>query len=317
MTDLVTPGEANAEIDSRSAGAAWENAGLAWIVDGIDIADNYGSVALEDLAGFEHRATNGLDVTLAGGEAYVAGWLVRDRETTVSLEANATERVYAGYDAGAILATDQAPNESENVIVGPWSAFDDGDPRILLYEFVTDDATVTSATDYRQLQKPVEIQPASNRLQVNTEFVEISGDRVATRPWVSETRFTAEEARAAVTAAALDGPHIELPNVDGHPDGILLGPDLNVAFSALAGDTVLYNLNAGLFRFRDYTGVGDLLRVDAATGDGWIRGGWEVDGGLVDNSEGDGVVPKVLGSGENLPSDTVPGRLVYDPGRET
>lgn len=319
MSDLVTPGEVDAAIDNRSAGAAWAKAGEPWIVDGIDIADTFTSLDDTGINSFRHSTSTGLTVTISGGEAYVAGWLARDRTTDVDLPASSTSVVYVGYDAGAILADTETPPENDNVIVGLEGAFAADDPRTPIWEFTTDADSVTASTDLRQLQKPITFDPIEGAVDVNVGTFRVAGSSLATEGYVDENRYTDPEARAAVVAADLPGSEVRFGGVvDGHPDGLRMGPDGYTNYSHLNGETTIYSLqDPGAIRFRNYlTGPGDLLRVDSVTGDGWVRGGWEVDGGLLDNSEGDGVVPKVLNSGESLPSDTVTGRIIYDPSRE-
>lgn len=316
MSDLVTPGETNAAIDARSAGGAWANAGHAWIVDGADLSPHYSSLDDGAMDGFRYATSSGLTVTIAAGEAYVAGWLARDRTTSVDLPAGETTRVYVGYDAGAILADTETPPESENVIIGPESAFDAGDPRTPLYDFTTDADTVTGRTDHRQLEKPVSFDPIDTAVDVNVPTFRVSGSALATEDYVDQRRYTDAEAREAITAAEIPGGTVEMPNVNGYTDGLLMGPDLDSAYSHMNGETTIYAIqDDGAIRFRNHVGPGDLLRVDNQNGNGWVLGDWTADG-LMSNADGEGLVPRVLGSNESLPDDTVTGRIIYDPSRE-
>lgn len=316
MTDLTTPGETGAAALSTASGHAWDKGGEPWIVDGVDIADQYSSLDDTQLDGFRHATTSGLDVTIAAGEAYVAGWLCRDRTTTITLPASTTTAIFVGYDAGAVLSSGQAPADSENVIVGPAGDFSSEDPRTPIYEFTTDADTVTGSTDHRKLTEPVSFDPVADRVDVAADL-SVRGEPVATEAYVDAGRYSDADAQDAVTDTDLPGRELRLPNVDGYTDGVRVGPGLEAAFSALQGQTTIYSLHdGGAVRFRNHITVGDLLVVDNAGGGGWVLGGWEVDNGLLDNSDGAGVVPKVLGSNESLPGDTVTGRQVYDPSRE-
>lgn len=170
MTDLATPGEVDAEIDSTSTGHAVAKAGTgAWIVDGSDIADVYSSLDESALNAFDYNTTDssGLDVVIDPGEAYVGGWLCRDSQTTVSLDADATTTVYVGYDASAVLGSDEAPEDSENVIVGPDGDFASEDHRTAIWEFETDADSVTDDTNLRQLQKPVEYNHTDGEVAID------------------------------------------------------------------------------------------------------------------------------------------------------
>lgn len=317
MSDLVTPGEVDAVIDNRSAGAAWEKSGMPWIVDGVDIGDNYGSLDTTGLNGFRHATTSGLDVTIEGGEAYVAGWLARDVTTTITLPGSTTTRIYVGYDADAILGSNTAPADSQNVIVGPDGDFAADDPRVPIYDFTTDATTVTSTTDLRQLQKPLDFDPVNDAVDAHVSTFRVAGSAMATEAYVDNNRYTDSEARSAVTAANLPGTEVNLPSADGYPDGFRVGASLEGAYSFLNGETTIYNTaTGGAIRFRNHTGPGDVFRVGAEGGGGWILGGLEAVDGLLDASGSTGLVPRVLGSTESLPSDTVTGRMIYDPSRE-
>lgn len=165
MTDLTMPGESKAEIANTPAGNSWEKSSVGgWIVDGFDLASIYSAVDETVLNGFAHASTSGLDVTIDPGEAYVGGWLCRDTSTTVTLPAGEPTIIYVGYDSSAVLSDGQAPADSENIIIGPGQDFANEDPMVPLYEFMTDDTTVTSVTDYRILQKPLEIDHTNGRV---------------------------------------------------------------------------------------------------------------------------------------------------------
>lgn len=319
MADLVTPGEDGAGADARSAGHAWSKAGHDWIVDGVDIADAYASIDETTLDAFRHSTTNGLTVTIAAGEAYIAGWLVRDRTTDVTLPESSSTTIYVGYDAGAILPTDTAPSANENVIVGPASAFDPGDPRTPIYTFDTDTTTVTGSTDHRQLRKPIQYDPINDNVDVDADFT-VRGSPVASESYVDNNRYTDIEARAAVTENLLGGTTVWVRHdAGGHPEGYRAGPEGLTNFSYHAGYSTVYSMHTGGgFKFRNaYAGTDglDMFRVDNEQGDAWLRGDFSNEA-VIDNSAGDGVVPALIQSGESLPSDTLTGRMVYDVSRE-
>lgn len=173
MTDLSTPGEVDASIDNTSAGHAIAKAGTgAWIVDGADIAGVYSSLDETALNAFNYNTTDsgGRDAVIDPGEAYVGGWLCRDTQTTVTLPANTTTTVYAGYDASAALASGEAPADSTNVIVGPDGNFAPEDPRTAIWAFDTDSSSITGSTDLRQLRKPIEFDPVASEVDIDTDL---------------------------------------------------------------------------------------------------------------------------------------------------
>ncbi|ELY91481.1 hypothetical protein [Natrialba taiwanensis] len=160
MSDLVTPGEVDAEIDSTSTGHALAKAGTGgWVVNGVDLAGNYTSLDETGVNSFAISSTSGLDVTFDGGEAYVAGWLCRDRQTTVTLPDDSTTTVYVGYDAGSVLSSGTAPADNDNVIIGPSGDFASEDPQYPVWEIVTSGGSVSDSTRVQPTRKPMEYDP--------------------------------------------------------------------------------------------------------------------------------------------------------------
>lgn len=316
MTDLTTPAESGAAALSTASGHAFDKSSQPWIVDGVEVADAYSVLDETQLNAFRHASTSGLDVTIAAGEAFVGGWLCRDRTTTVTLPASATTTIYVGYDADAVLSSGQAPADSENIIVGPAGDFGDNDPRAPLYEFVTDSTTVTSSTDLRKLEEPIAFDASNDRVNVAADLAE-RGSPVATETYVDDNRYTDSEAQNAVTDVNLPGSEIYLPNADGNA-GFRVGSAGDFAYSAYNGHATVYVTAAdSWFRLRHPSGLGDFFRVHNESGDVWAAG--DIDAGQGDHINGLAhahIRPYVLDSGESLPSDTVTGRFVYDPSRE-
>ena len=86
-------------------------------------------------------STSGLDVTVSAGEAFVFGsWIIKDTQTTVTLPASSTTKVYVGWNKDA----------ANSVIIGRVSDFEDEDAKIEVGEFTTDSFTVTSESDLRE-----------------------------------------------------------------------------------------------------------------------------------------------------------------------
>lgn len=159
MTDLVSPGEAWAAADSRSTGhAIWKAGTGGWVVSGVDIANRYTELDETQLNGFAFNpgATVGTDLVFDAGEAYVAGWLCRDRQTTVSVGSNESIDIWLGWDASAVLADGQTPLDNDNVILGTADVFDSDDPRIRIYTVDMAGGVVDGdPTDHRTLQQPL------------------------------------------------------------------------------------------------------------------------------------------------------------------
>lgn len=157
MTDLTTPGEVNATIDNRTMSKALQHAGGhdGYVVDGVDLAENFQSLDDGYIQSFDVNYTGGLEATYYGGEAYVGGWLATDDAKTVTLPANSSTTTYVGIDMSAILDLDggEDATDSDNVIVGTDDDFDDLDPRTPLHEFVTGDDEVESYESVRSLSR--------------------------------------------------------------------------------------------------------------------------------------------------------------------
>jgi hypothetical protein len=172
MTDIVTPAEIGGAIDPTQAGHAWANAGTGgWVVDGVELADNIPSLDSSGVNSFYLDSGDGLELTIHGGEAYVAGWLCRDRQTTYEFESNTTDFLCVGYDAGAILDEDDSPADNENIIIGTPDDFGDHDPYIELFEVETGSDSISNVSSVRSLEKPFDYDSSTGtaRLTVDTE----------------------------------------------------------------------------------------------------------------------------------------------------
>lgn len=179
MTDLSTPGEVGAAADNLTAAYAFRDAGPAeWIVDTGGLSAVIASVDETGVNSFEYDATasSGLTAVFDGGEAFISGWLVRDTQSSVSLPADSTTRVYAGYDINAVLASGEAPSDSSNVIVGPSGDFSAEDPRAAIYRITTDASSITDVEDLRTLGKPYDYNDVSDRLIMTAAVAEFRSD---------------------------------------------------------------------------------------------------------------------------------------------
>lgn len=100
------------------------------------------------LNGFAYSTSaSSLTVTVSPGEAFVFGsWLAKDTQTSVTLPAATTTKIYVGWDR----------KSANTVIVGTASDFSttqtDNDSKIPIGEFTTDASGVTSNTDLREFE---------------------------------------------------------------------------------------------------------------------------------------------------------------------
>lgn len=338
MSDLTVPAESGAAPLSTAAGHAWRKATEPWIVPDVDIADEYTALDETQLNGFQVATTNGLDVTIAAGEAYIAGWLCRDRTTTITLPDNATTTIYLGYDSDAVLPDNTAPADSENIIIGPDGDFTGNDPRVAIYTFTTDAGAVdsTQTDDHRKTEQPITFDPVADRVNVTAELAQ-QGDPLATSGDLDahasatdahHTRYSDTEAIAAVEGEAL----LSLSGDLETPGYVHADSRVSSGFFRLTGSRFHYDtdLSGEAVHFQRDSATAETALTFAGTWVGihqattpeapvHLGGNTQVDGdadvnGLVDNSGGDGVRPPDVAG--NLPSDTVTGRILYDSTRE-
>lgn len=261
MTDLVTPGEIDGEVDNLAAGHAWAKAGSgAWIVDGADIANAYPALDETVLNGFAHTGSTGLDVDIAPGEAYVAGWLCRDRATTVTLPASSLTTVYLGWDASATLGSTQAPADSENVIVGLEGDFAAEDPGIPIWTFETDGSGVIGTEDHRLLNQPLWVDHDTGETHITTPL----------RTGQILGGLDIEGALTTTGDATVGGePHFEGQRID-HDRTAGDSADYRVRIDGNPRHVMRVNDNAGTFSMFRYDSTGTYLNsylsVDLDTG---------------------------------------------------
>jgi len=168
MTQRANP-SVNRPVEAfKSAGAialagGTENGWISPADSPSDISIQDRAIFQENLEAFEENSqSDSLEVFIAPGEAFVFGsWIAKDTETSVSLApSTSNQTIYVGWNN----------NESNDVIIGPNEAFNNGpndtDQRIPLYEFDTDGSGVTSVSDMRQIGKALE----PNKISVGEEL---------------------------------------------------------------------------------------------------------------------------------------------------
>lgn len=153
MTDVSTPAEQNAILDNKSTSHAISKAGghNGYVVDGVDISQFYSEIDTTSVNRFDQVSTSGLDLTLAGGEAFVSGWLCRDVQTTISLPASSAVTVCVGFNPDAVLSSGESPADNFNIILDVESAFTNGAPKLPLYDVETTSSSISTVTDIRPI----------------------------------------------------------------------------------------------------------------------------------------------------------------------
>ena len=129
-----------------------------WVVPADDptlSAQRYTS--LDETAFNEFDATysaDSLTITIDPGEAFVDGWLARDEQTTLELEASAAgQTVIVGWDPDAVYDDQQhdTRDEADTVIVDLEDNTDSTHPVVEIWTFDTDSDGVTNAVDHRTI----------------------------------------------------------------------------------------------------------------------------------------------------------------------
>lgn len=162
MTDLVTPGGINTEVDNLSLAETIAEAAASdgWIAATTILSQHYTSLDETAMNAFTATTSStSLDVTFDAGEGFVGGgWVARDVQTTVTLTGSSTTTVAVGWDPDVV--------DTDQVLIQPEGDFGAREPSIPLYTFTTDTLGVTGTTDERQIGQAITVE----RVEATTTF---------------------------------------------------------------------------------------------------------------------------------------------------
>lgn len=217
MTDLTTPGEygPSSTIDPTQTGNAFARlAAVPWVVNGADLSPDISVLDETQMNAFAiTTSSSSFDVTIDAGEAYVGGWLCRDRATTVTLPASSTTSIFVGYDASATISSGTAPADNENIIIGPPSDFAAEDPKAHLYSVTTDGSGVPGTPDdYRILQQPISADQGDVSIATG---LNVSGDTSINGSTNVAGTFTAQGDQILRRTQDWDGTSVVFETADG------------------------------------------------------------------------------------------------------
>lgn len=184
MTDLVTPGGIDTEVDNLTTGHALDKSGLSgrFVVDGAELSPFWSQLNEAAMDAFDiTHSSNSLTVTVHPGEAYVGGWLARDVNTPVSLPANQQSQIFLGWDPDHI--------DEDRVVIGTDSAFRGNEPRMLIFTVNTGGSGVSSVTDNRQLEPPFLVDETGDLTAGRT--LDMDGNRITNTVDFEAARVTA------------------------------------------------------------------------------------------------------------------------------
>lgn len=280
MADLTLPGEIDAEIDNRTTAHSISKAGghSGYVVQGADISPFYASLDESAVNSFAHVSDSGLDITIDAGEAYLYGWLCRDRQTTVTLPASSTVTVCVGYNVESILGDTESPPENDNIVIDIESNFGNGNPCLELYEVTTTSSAIDSITNVRPMG-PSEVQ--SDFFATDGQHNSLRNDHDSLKSDYDSFRSSGGSIGGAATIGGdltVNGTDLSMPNADGN-EGLQLSS--GAAFSMYEDWATVYSYSteggAG-FRFRNPDESGNKFTVDNVSGDGWFEGALQADG---------------------------------------
>jgi hypothetical protein len=152
MTDRAQPGAIDSLVRNDELAQALDSFTQGGIVSGSNPTD--ASVRRSDIdetvldAFSLSSSASSLDVTIAPGEAFVAGWLCRDTSTTLTLPSNATTDIIIGYATDAIFdpSTDPDRDAADEVIVDLSSNVPPDIPQVIAHRVETDGSGVVSSS---------------------------------------------------------------------------------------------------------------------------------------------------------------------------
>lgn len=186
MTDRAMPGAEGTHVRGIEYGEGYGQFSPGWVVPGdqpTKSAMRWGPLDHELLEGFQAQFSDAsLEVTFLPGEAFVDGWLARDTETTIALDAQTTTTIALGWDPDAIFNSDQHEfrEEADRVLIDEVAAFDEDVPHVEIWEFETDDTGVVDDDDLRTIGptiragkltvETVEDLPDPNEFRLGTEI---------------------------------------------------------------------------------------------------------------------------------------------------
>jgi len=151
MSDRAQPGAVKSLVRNDELAQIFGQFSDGWIVPGSDptpAAQRRGDIDETALDAFAlSTSASSLDVTVAPGEAFVGGWVVRDVSTDVTLPTNSTTEIVVAHDVNAVYDpdTDADRDAADRVVVDTGANVPSDIPRAVLWTVETDGSGVVSA----------------------------------------------------------------------------------------------------------------------------------------------------------------------------
>jgi 6-phosphogluconolactonase (cycloisomerase 2 family) len=152
MTDRAQPGAIDSLLRNDELAQSLDAFSTGGIISGSNPTDasirrsDIDETALDAFSLSSSAAS--FDVTVAPGEAFLAGWLCRDTSTTLTLPANSTTDIVIGHATDAIFdpAVDPDRDAADEVIVDLAGNVAGDIPQVVAHRVETDGSGVTSAS---------------------------------------------------------------------------------------------------------------------------------------------------------------------------
>jgi hypothetical protein len=219
MTDRVQPGAIDSVIRNDELSQIFNQFSEGWIVDTgtTPAARRRPNIDETALNSFAFVSSNGLDVTIDAGEAFVGGWCARDVKTTISVPANDTATIVVGWDLDAFFDTATDPNRdaADDVFVQLQRNTDPDYPATPIFDVTTDSSSLSGFTDRRNLgptatldtvdaSETLELPVFQSRSDVPSDLAEGTLVYISDEERVILQRSTDSDGIAAETALATE-----------------------------------------------------------------------------------------------------------------
>jgi hypothetical protein len=163
MTDRVQPGAIDSIVRNDELAQIFGQFSSGYIVGDEDgpspAARRRNNIDETALNAFALSSVSGFDITIAPGEAFVAGWCARDQPTTINIDPNSTATIVVGWSPDAVFDPNihSTRDQADATIVDKERNTNPTHPTDPIFEVETDGSGVVSTTDKRQLGPAVEV----------------------------------------------------------------------------------------------------------------------------------------------------------------
>jgi hypothetical protein len=171
MTDRVQPGAIDSIVRNDELSQIFGQFSPGYVVPGSNptpASERRSEIDETALDAFSLSGTTGFEVTIAPGEAFVAGWCSRDQPTSITIDPNTTATIVVGWTPDAIFDPQIQSNrdQADVTIVAPESDTNPNFPTTPIFDVTTDGSGIISTTDRRQLGPELSV----NRVKTKNEL---------------------------------------------------------------------------------------------------------------------------------------------------